>query len=199
MRGCMAPCRRDRTSVLMPASDHRSSGLVELELGIPTDYGRDPFRPRFAEARVLVEVENDIFGRPQRLAPDTAADWRRLRAAASIDGVELLLVSGYRGFDYQADLIRNKLRRGLAIAEILKVNAAPGYSQHHTGRALDLTCNEEEMPLTERFEDTVAFAWLLRRGAEFGFFLPYPRNNRFGFCYEPWHWSQLRLDDSPAE
>jgi D-alanyl-D-alanine carboxypeptidase len=189
--------RREMLPMTVPSNPALS--LLGLELGIPRDYGHEPFLPWYAEARDLVEVENDIFGRPQKLAPDTAADWQRLRTAAAVDGVELRLVSGFRGYDYQATLIRNKLRRGLTIADILRVNAAPGYSQHHTGRALDLTCGDEELALTERFEDTSAFAWLLRRASEFAFCLPYPRGNRFGFCYEPWHWSQLNPDDFTAE
>jgi len=46
-------------------------------------------------------------------------------------------------------------------------------------------------PLTEAFADSPAFAWLERHAGEFGFQLPYGRNNRFGFAYEPWHWSQI--------
>ena len=43
--------------------------------------------------------------------------------------------------------------------------------------------------LTEEFERTPAFNWLNRRAKEFGFHLTYPRNNRFGVIYEPWHWT----------
>jgi len=72
--------------------------------------------------------------------------------------------------------------------EILRVNAAPGYSEHHTGRAIDITslgCK----PLTEEFEQTSEFAWLVHRAKDFGFSMTYPRNNKFGVIYEPWHWT----------
>jgi len=57
------------------------------------------------------------------------------------------------------------------------VNAAPGYSEHHTGRAIDIGASGEP-PLTETFEHTAAFRWLARRGGEFGFRLSYPRTTR---------------------
>lgn len=160
------------------------------ELGIPPDYGAAPFRPRFAEASALQTVEPNILGRVQRLAPETARDWRMLREAASADGVELLLVSGFRSIAEQAELIRRKLAAGQAIATILTVNAAPGFSEHHTGRAVDLA-TPGSRPLTEAFEETAAFAWLRANARTHGFALSYDRDNVHGFSYEPWHWSQL--------
>ena len=47
----------------------------------------------------------------------------------------LLIVSGFRSIEYQASLIRKKLNAGQSVSEILQVNAAPGFSEHHTGRA----------------------------------------------------------------
>src|SRR3546814_13583170 len=58
--------------------------------------------------------------------------------AAAIDGVELLLISAFRSIEFQAALVRDKLARGITIDEILMVNAPPGYSEHHSGRAIDI-------------------------------------------------------------
>lgn len=165
-------------------------GSEHADLGIPSDYGRNPQRPSYAEATELVEVEPNIVGTMQRLAPDTAAAWRRMKAAAGTAGVQLLLVSGFRSIQHQADLIRRKLAAGHTIDAILKVNAAPGFSEHHTGRALDIA-TPGTRPLTLEFESSMAFAWLAANASEFGFEMPYLHGNRFGFEYEPWHWSQL--------
>lgn len=161
---------------------------LHRELGIPEDYGREPLRPRFEEAAELVEVGVNLVGRPQRLTPRAAGRWRTMQAAAARDGVRLLLVSGYRSVDYQAGLIRRKLEAGQSIEEILAVNAAPGYSQHHTGEAIDVA-TPGFRPLTEEFEGSPAFRWLERRAGEFGFSLTYPPGNAYGFVYEPWHWA----------
>jgi zinc D-Ala-D-Ala carboxypeptidase len=158
-------------------------------LGIPVDYGRNPRRPAFAEAVALEDVEANIVGTMQQLAPETAIAWRRMKLEAAGAGVDLLLVSGFRSVRYQADLIRRKLAAGHAIEAILKVNAAPGFSEHHTGRAVDIA-TPGTRPLTAEFDASTAFAWLDRNAARFGFAMPYGRDNIFGFEYEPWHWSQ---------
>ena len=71
--------------------------------------------------------------------------------------------------------------------QILRVNAAPGFSEHHTGRAVDLGTHDCEA-LEEEFEQTDAFVWLERNAESFGFAMSYPRGNASGFAYEPWHW-----------
>jgi D-alanyl-D-alanine carboxypeptidase len=91
---------------------------------------------------------------------------------------------------YQADLIRKKLAAGQDIASILKVNAAPGFSEHHTGRAVDIA-TPGSRPLTDEFDGTRAFAWLQDHAQRHSFSMPYGRDNVYGFAYEPWHWSQL--------
>ncbi len=158
------------------------------ELGIPVDYGEALGLPRFDEAETLVDVGPNLIGRMQRLTPMAAKGWAEMAGAAEADGVRLMLVSGFRSWDYQAGLIRRKLEAGQVIAEILRVNAAPGYSEHHTGRAVDIA-TPGSRPLTEEFEDTDAFDWLGRRAGEFGFSMSYPRDNPLGFVYEPWHWT----------
>jgi len=162
------------------------------DLGIPTDYGRDPRRPAYSDAADLEEVEPNIVGKPQRLAPSTARSWRQMKQTAALAGVDLLLVSGFRSVRQQADLFRQKLAAGRDIHAILRVNAAPGFSEHHTGRAIDIA-TPGTRPLTAEFENSKAFAWLTANAATFGFTMPYGRDNAFGFEFEPWHWSQLKL------
>jgi D-alanyl-D-alanine carboxypeptidase len=100
----------------------------------------------------------------------------------------LLIVSGFRGIDYQARLIRKKINAGQVLSDILTVSAAPGYSEHHTGRAVDIA-TPGSRPLTEEFEGSEAFRWLSENGGHYGFSMTYPRENSYGFVYEPWHWS----------
>lgn len=143
--------------------------------------------PLHAEARRLAPAGLGTDGRDKCLAPAAARAWHALRAAAAGDGVELLLVSGFRSLEFQSALIRGKLQRGMALDEVLRINAPPGYSEHHTGRALDIG-TPGCAPLDEAFERTAAFDWLNRNARRFGFRMSYPRDNRHGFLYEPWHW-----------
>ena len=160
---------------------------IHKELGIPEDYGTAPSMPVFEEPNSLVSVGPNIIGKEQRLTPEAARAWQAMMRAASNDGISLLLVSGFRGITYQAELFRKKLAAGQKIDEILCVNAAPGYSQHHTGRAIDIA-TPDSRPLTLEFEVAPAFAWLTGNASRFGFSMPYGRDNPWGIDYEPWHW-----------
>jgi D-alanyl-D-alanine carboxypeptidase len=171
---CDAPLRRE---VLAAAR----------ALGVPADYGPSRNLRLVREPTRLVCIGRDIHQRLQWLAPPAARAFERLRRAAADDGIDLQVVSAFRSADYQLGIIRRKLERGQAMAEILAVSAAPGYSEHHSGRALDLTCPGFPA-LEEAFEDSAAFAWLGEHAGRFRFRLSYPRGNPHRIAYEPWHW-----------
>ena len=158
------------------------------ELGINPAYAADRGLPLCVEPPEVVLIGLDIFGRARHLEPQAARQWAAMREAATLDGIELLVVSAFRSVDYQRAMFDRKLAQGLTLDEILHVNAAPGYSEHHTGRAVDIATRGCP-PLTEAFDTTEAFAWLSGNAARFGFEMTYPRNNRHGIVYEPWHWA----------
>jgi zinc D-Ala-D-Ala carboxypeptidase len=157
-------------------------------LGIPASFGVDRNLPFYVEAGELVSVGADIYGRDRQLTPHAALQWSELRAAAHQDGIGLLLVSAFRSVDYQRQIFERKLAAGESVEQILRVNAPPGYSEHHTGRAVDVT-TPGCPPLEEEFETSPAFDWLVRHAHRFGFVMTYPRDNRYGIAYEPWHWA----------
>lgn len=157
------------------------------ELGIERAALRRRGLRRYREASRLTPVGLGRDGRDKLLTPAAARAWLAMRDAAERDGVSLLLISAFRSAEYQASLLRARLAKGETIATALKVNAPPGYSEHHTGRAVDIGtpgCGG----LDEAFENTAAFAWLERRAGDFGFTMSYPRDNAQGYLYEPWHW-----------
>jgi D-alanyl-D-alanine carboxypeptidase len=167
-----------------------SSRLRDLHraLGIPADYGaRRGMRPQREAARLVVVGRAPDDGRRIRVTPRAAAAWRRMREAAAHDGINLLPLSGFRSIARQTGIIRGKLAAGQSIDAILRYVAAPGYSEHHTGRALDLG-SPEHIELDEHFARTAAFRWLRRHAGAFGFHLSYPRSSPTGIGYEPWHW-----------
>jgi D-alanyl-D-alanine carboxypeptidase len=161
------------------------SALASLGISLDTIAARSLIL--YPEATQLVVAETGEDGRQHRLVPPAAQAWGRLKEAAQADGVEIRIVSAFRSVERQAEIVRGKLARGQSIDQILSVSAPPGYSEHHTGRAVDVT-TEGVRPLEVEFEGTAAFAWLTRHAERFGFFLSYPRRNRYGYAYEPWHW-----------
>lgn len=164
----------------------RIAGIHE-RLGLAGSGGPPAGWSLHVEPPELQEAGPDYYGRPQQLYPPALDAWKAMQAAAAVDGVVLHLISAFRSVDYQYALIRRKLDEGRSLEEIMRVNALPGYSEHHTGRAVDL--GTEHCPaLEEEFEGTPAFRWLDRHAADFGFHLSYPRDNALGVAYEPWHW-----------
>jgi D-alanyl-D-alanine carboxypeptidase len=157
------------------------------ELGIPGNYGQLHRLQLQNEAGKLNSIGLDVFGREQRMAPRAATAWQRMSRAAASQGIELQPVSAWRSVSYQHGLLQRKLEKGLALETILQVSAAPGYSEHHTGRAIDIT-SPGCTALSEEFAHSPAFAWLQRHAAGFGFELSFPRRNRHMLAYEPWHW-----------
>ena len=182
---------RGMTVILRYLRQRRFAGRIATlheRLGIPADYARSRALPLQPEARKLVSVGPDIYQRDQRLLAPAAEAWHAMVAAASADEIDLQLVSAFRSVAYQEDILRRKLGKGQTIDRILQVSAAPGYSEHHSGRAVDVAT--PGFPVLEAgFEESQAFAWLQQHGSEFGFRLSYPRGNPHGVAYEPWHWA----------
>jgi D-alanyl-D-alanine carboxypeptidase len=156
-------------------------------LGLDDGYGDRSGLPLVAEPAALAFAGFDRYRRPLWLLAPAARAWAHMQAAALREGLVLDAISGYRSHDYQLGIFERKLMRGQSVDEILTVNAAPGYSEHHSGRALDIG-TPDEPPAEETFERTAAFAWLRVNAAGFGFVMSYPRDNLYGIVYEPWHW-----------
>ncbi|MEP6632656.1 MAG: M15 family metallopeptidase [Luteimonas sp.] len=179
---------------------HRRSGVEHIgtlpldrleerlhTLGLDGRYGERTSLELVAEPDWLALAGFDRYRRPLWLRANAGRAWSRMHETALRDDVVLDAISGYRSHDYQLSIFERKLARGQSIDDILEVNAAPGYSEHHSGCALDIGAPDEP-PAEESFENTSAFAWLTARAADFGFAMSYPRGNPHGIVYEPWHW-----------
>ncbi len=161
---------------------------IHSHLGIPKDYALKRKLEIFPEATHLVLVMIDSQGKPFRLEPQTASAWLKMEEAALKDSIKLIAFSGFRSYKYQLDLIRGQTENGKSIDEVLRKLAAPGFSEHHTGRAIDITAVDCP-PATDEFEGTKEFVWLTKYAGDFQFVLSYPVDNIHGFIYEPWHWA----------
>ena len=165
--------------------------LAELHrcLGLPADYGQRRGLALQAEATIdsLVTIAYTEDGRAIQLAPPAAAAWVGLKRAADAAAIQLIPVSGFRSIARQTEIIRGHLASGRPLDDILRLVAAPGYSEHHTGHAVDLT-TPDDPPLDAGFALTPAFTWLNTHASRFGFLMSFSKNNPHGIAYEPWHW-----------
>lgn len=146
-------------------------------------------------AEVLQPISIDANRGMLAMSPDAAWAWILMQAAAYADGIDLIPLSAYRSPTHQRWIIHHRLARGDSVAKVLRTSMPPGFSEHHTGDAIDLAT--PAVPnLVEAFAETDAYAWLQENAARHCFELSYPENNPYGIAFEPWHWRYVRR---PAE
>jgi len=152
-------------------------------LGVPPDYS-DRGIPFQRQCSNLVDLPCGVNGGYKLVDAGICQRFLSMKEAALEEGVTLSVKWAFRSVEDQARLIRAQLRYGASMAEILSRVAAPGYSEHHSGRAFDF----ERIPSETLFERTEAFKWLVENAWRFDCVMSYPPNNGYGVIYEPWHW-----------
>lgn len=119
-----------------------------------------------------------------------AEKFEAMVAAAKADGVNLVPLSGFRSISEQEGVFFDvKAQRGENTTTRAEVSAPPGYSEHHTGYAVDV--GDDYFPdadLKDSFENTPAFKWLQDNAGYYSFEMSFPKDNPQGVSYEPWHW-----------
>jgi D-alanyl-D-alanine carboxypeptidase len=101
------------------------------------------------------------------LAPDLRAALRRAAAAAASDGSTLLVDSGWRSPEYQAQLLERAVSQYGSQEEAARWVATPETSPHVSGDAIDIG-------------PSAAATWLSEHGAQYGLCQIYGN--------EPWHY-----------
>lgn len=133
-------------------------------------------------------VATTASGEAALLNSTTAAAAEAMFAAAAADGVALILASGYRSFATQTATYNGYVAaRGQADADT--ASARPGYSEHQTGWAFDITDGGGACGFQPCFADQPAAMWVKANGHRFGFIVRYPWmfHTITGYYYEPWH------------
>ncbi|TPV51998.1 M15 family metallopeptidase [Pseudarthrobacter phenanthrenivorans] len=118
----------------------------------------------------------------------TAAAAEAMFAAAARDGVVMVLASGYRSYTTQVATYNSYVAaRGQADADT--ASARPGYSEHQTGWAFDISDGNGACGFQPCFADQPSAVWAKANGHRFGFVVRYPWmfHPITGYYYEPWH------------
>ncbi len=148
-----------------------------------------------APASELVPISSDGRTRMRKAA---AQKFLEMAQAARRQGVILVPVSAFRSIKEQQQLFfAVSAQRNQSPEERAAVSAPPGYSEHHTGYAVDI--GDGAAPATNvnpNFEHTKAFQWLQANAARFSFEMSFPKDNLQGVSYEPWHWRYVGDRDS---
>ncbi|GJL81208.1 MAG: hypothetical protein DHS20C01_08420 [marine bacterium B5-7] len=154
---------------------------------------------------------------PYSVHPCVASAWKQLETAASEQGYNISIMSGYRSIARQRQIFLSKLKSagvspyrvaaGLAdkaVNHILDFSSIPGYSRHHTGFTIDIQYNGEGL---NAFGDSPAYQWLsadnFKIARSFGFLPSYPQTlTSQGPVPEPWEFiwvgDTTELADKPV-
>ncbi|MBQ8992165.1 M15 family metallopeptidase [Candidatus Saccharibacteria bacterium] len=145
------------------------------------------------ESYVQLDTVRNSFSEEVRIEHKTYKQYLRLRDELFKQGVQIELDSVYRSVAEQQeiwDAWSNDPELGEEYCK--KYLAAPGYSEHHTGLAVDifiLKDDEEIRDNDDMIADTEDFAKIHALLPKYGFILRYPEGKEdiTGYAYEPWH------------
>ena len=150
---------------------------------------------------------NNLVGDTIKLETQTYRAFKKMERAAKNDGINLKIVSAFRGYNRQKTIWNKKYERFTnefsfepekAILEIIRFSTIPGTSRHHWGTEIDIVDadypDEKDVLKSEKFEKNGVYHklknWLDKNSERFGFYLTYNNDyDRKGFEYEPWHYS----------
>jgi LAS superfamily LD-carboxypeptidase LdcB len=183
---------------------------VDLPKDFTTEYIRGLFDPVTHED--FVKIDTLYADRPGLfLRKDTYAAFLNMHAAAKAKGINLVIRSATRNFDYQKGIWERKWKGETKIENgkdasvaypspndralaILRYSSMPGTSRHHWGTDLDL--NSFDNDWFAEGEGLTLYDWMVENGASFGFCQPYtPKGDArpHGYEEEKWHWSYMPI------
>ena len=129
----------------------------------------------------LVEVVN-CFNRTIKVEKETYRNYLALKNYLKRNNIEIVIESSYRSIEEQKQTLE----------QYKEYAAIPGYSEHHTGLAIDI-CVYVDNRLIYENDDMIKLKDLFNQIhlslADYGFILRYPKGkeNITGYNYEPWH------------
>lgn len=139
----------------------------------------------------LVTIERP-YGVNLLLESNVYAQYQLMWQAAKEEGLSLYIRSPYRSYYTQQTLYnRYAAKDGTLAADTY--SARPGYSEHQTGLAFDVTSPSTNF---DTFEASREFRWLQENAYKYGFILRYPKGKEYitGYIYEPWHYRYVGIE-----
>lgn len=137
------------------------------------------------EPKDLVDAGNGF-----QLNKEAYGAFIEMQNAAKSEGYSIEINSAYRSVSGQESVMSDQCRR--YGDDYCKSHVAtPGFSEHHTGLAIDIKSSN-----TGVFEKSKEFDWVIQHAAEYGFILRYPKDKEMitRYDYEAWHFRYLGKD-----
>jgi D-alanyl-D-alanine carboxypeptidase len=123
----------------------------------------------------------------------------QLFAAAQKDGHSLMIGSAYRSAAYQNQIFNTYVAR-VGYEQADRYSAHPGFSEHQTGLAVDISTTSQQCYLSECFIGTADGQWLAENAYKYGFTQRYPKGKEAitGYNFEPWHYRYVGVQLATA-
>ena len=148
-----------------------------------------PLNPQDYAAPDLVDVPVPYVYAPKLRAEASAAVVQLFADFTAETGLLMQSQSAYRSYSAQVSTYNNWVNQlGQAGADL--TSARPGYSEHQTGLAIDISASPAKCSLDQCFADTPQGQWLAENAWSYGFILRYPEGYTAitGYEFEPWHY-----------
>jgi D-alanyl-D-alanine carboxypeptidase len=116
-------------------------------------------------------------------------------AAGAAEGAgQMQVQSSYRSYPVQVQ-VYNGWVSSLGKAQADRQSARPGFSEHQTGLAVDISSVPLKCSLAACFGTTPQGLWLAANAWRFGYLLRYPADKTpiTGYEYEPWHFRYIGI------
>lgn len=128
------------------------------------------------------EPENLVYVGKAQMVDYAANAMQELINAAASEGYTIFTMTGYRSYGFQASIYNGYLKED-SKENVDTYSARPGYSEHHTGLAVDVNS------LNQSWGETPEGIWLNENCYKYGFIIRYPygKDEITGYMYEPWH------------
>ena len=155
--------------------------LLNKHYYLPASFVPDGLREVNVDKNKYMELPDHVALQVEKMFED-----------AKTDGINIVLASAYRSYDYQEGIFSRRVARN-GFEEAETVVAIPGESEHQTGLAIDITTANMNFGLSQTFDEDEAFDWMMENAYKYGFILRYlkGRESETGYVYEPWHYRYL--------
>lgn len=155
--------------------------------------------PENWEGSVLLKTAKNIYGEEYQVEEKTLNQFELLRKdLLNNEGIDIELDSTTRSVAKQQKLWDEWTKKH-GSEYVQKYVAVPGYSEHHTGLAIDICLHKNGKRIDDNSEmiaEKEIFAKIHKKLSKYGFILRYPEGKKeiTGYEYEPWH---FRYIDNP--
>lgn len=131
----------------------------------------------------------ESYEREELLDYEASQAFAQMKADAEAEGIFIMPISGFRTIERQSELFVKQTEKLGSESAAAELSAPPGYSEHHTGYAIDIgDVNSPDTDIKYSFEATPAYSWLVANARRYGFEQSFPYGNKQGVSFEPWHW-----------